>query len=76
MEDKNRDESLGKAIVGVSWVFLALKFIVIFTLILIVILHFIGAPLWLAPIISVVLLGVYKLILVLVGKFVAWSGKQ
>lgn len=76
MEDKNRDESLGKAIVGVSWVFLALKFIVIITLILIVILHFIGAPLWLAPIIAVVLLGVYKLILVLVAKFAEWSGKQ
>ena len=76
MEDKNRDESLGKAIVGVSWIFLALKFIVIISLILIVVLHFVGWPLWLAPIIAVGLFGLYKLILLLVGKFVEWSGKQ
>ena len=76
MDDDKRDEKIGRAIVGVTWLIFAAKFILITTVIALVVLYFLGRPLWLAPIIAVVIFAVYRLFWRLIWKFVEWAGKQ
>ena len=76
MDDNNRDEKLGRAIVGVTWLIFAARFLLIVTAIALVVLYFIGKPLWMAPIIAVVIFAVYRLLWRLIWKFIEWAGKQ
>ncbi len=74
-EDK-RDETLGRAIVGVTWLIFAARFLLITTVIALVILYFIDKPLWIAPVAAVVIFIVYRLLWRLVWLFIEWAGKQ
>ncbi len=76
MDNNDRDEKLGRAIVGVTWLIFAAKFILIATVIALVALYFIGKPLWLAPVIAVVIFAVYRLIWRLIWVFIEWAGRQ
>ena len=59
--EDERDEKLGRTIVGISWFFFALKFIAAVSLIALVILYFIGKSLWLAPLIGFGVFTLYRL---------------
>ena len=76
MDNNDRDEKLGRAIVGVTWLIFAAKFLLIVTAIALAVLYFLGKPLWMAPIIAVVIFAVYRLIWRLIWLFIGWAGKQ
>ena len=76
MDNNDRDEKLGRAIVGVTWLIFAAKFLLIVTAIALIVLYFMGKPLWLAPIIAVGIFAVYRLIWRLIWLFIGWAGKQ
>jgi hypothetical protein len=75
--EQDRNEKLGQAVVGISWFIFAAKFIVIVAVIALVVLYFIGKPLWLAPIIAIGAFAIYRLLLRLVWKLIEMiSGKK
>ena len=74
--EQERNEKLGRAVVGISWFIYAAKFLVITTVIALAVLYFIGKPLWIAPIIAVGAFAVYRLILRLMWKLVEWVSRQ
>lgn len=74
-QDK-RDENIGKAILSLSWVIFAAKFIIIATVIAGIAIYLLGQPLWEAPLIAIGLFIIYRLIWRLVWVFIEWSGKQ
>ena len=76
MDEDKRDEKLGRAIVSVTWLIFAAKFIVVVSVIALVVLYFVGKPLWLAPIIAVVIFAVYRLFWRLIWIFIGWAGRQ
>ena len=76
MDNNDRDEKLGRAIVGGTWLIFAAKFLLIVTGVALVVLYFLGKPLWLAPIIAFVIFAVYRLIWRLIWLFIGWAGKQ
>ena len=72
--EDERDEKLGRTIVGISWFFFAFKFIAAVSLVALVILYFLGKPLWLAPLIGFGTFTLYRLFWRLViGLFIKWS---
>ena len=75
-DERERNEKLGQAVVGISWFIFAAKFLVITTLIALIILYFLGKPLWIAPIIAVGAFAVYRLFLRLIWKLVDWATRQ
>ncbi len=68
--EQDRNEKLGQAVVGISWFIFAAKFIVIAAVIALVVLYFIGKPLWLAPIIAIGAFALYRLVLRLIWKLI------
>ena len=74
--EQERNEKLGQAVVGISWFIFAAKFLVITTLIALVVMYFLGKPLWIAPIIAVGAFAVYRLFLRLIWKLVDWVSRQ
>ena len=76
MDNNDRDVKLGRAIVGIAWLVFAAKFILVATAIAFVILYLIGKPLWMAPVVGVVIFAVYRLIWRLIWLFIEWAGKQ
>ncbi len=74
--EQERNEKLGQAVVGISWFIFAAKFIVIASVIALVVLYFIGKPLWLAPIIAIGAFAVYRLALRLVWKLIEMVSTQ
>ena len=75
-DQRDRDENLGRAAAGISWFIFAAKFIIIITVVALVVLHFIGKPLWIAPIIAVGAFAVYRLFLRILWKLVEWASRQ
>jgi len=73
-EDK-RDEKIGRAIVNITWIFFAIKFIVIVSLIALAVLFFMGKPLWIAPVIGLAAFILYKLVWGLIWKFIEWTSR-
>ncbi len=63
MNEDERDEKLGKAILSVSQIIYAIGFIAVVSVIALVILLIIGKPLWIAPVIGVVVYLLYRLVL-------------
>ena len=74
-QDK-RDEKIGRAIVTFSWWIFAAKFLVVATIIAGVVIFFLEKPLWIAPIIAVILFIIYRLILRLIWRFIEWADRQ
>ena len=63
MNEEERDEKLGKAILSVSQIIYAIGFIAVVSVIALVILLIIGKPLWIALVIGVVVYLLYRLVL-------------
>ncbi len=63
MNEDERDEKLGKAILSVSQIIYAIGFIAVVSVIALVVLLIIGKPLWIAPVIGVVVYLLYRLVL-------------
>lgn len=69
-----RDEKLGRIIVGISWLFFAFKYIAVVSLVALFVLYFIGKPLWFAPLIGFGVFTLYRLIWGFVfGLLMKWS---
>ena len=54
VSENEQNEKMGRAVVGIAWIIFAAKFIIIATVVALVILYFIGKPLWIAPIAAVI----------------------
>ena len=63
MNENERDEKLGKAILSISQIIFAIGFIAVVSIIALVVLLILGKPLWIAPIVGVAVYFVYRLIL-------------
>ena len=74
--EDERNEKLGRAIVNITWIAFAARFIVVAAIIALVILYLIGKPLWLALVFAIGAFIVYRLIWRLVWKFIEWASKQ
>ena len=74
--EQERNEKLGQAVVGISWFIFAAKFIVIASVIALVVLYFIGKPLWLSPIIAIGAFALYRLGLRLIWKLIEKISNQ
>ncbi len=74
--DDDRNEKLGRAILTLGWWIFAAKFLVITTVIAGIVIHLIGKPLWIAPVIAIGLFIIYRLFLRLVWVFIEWAGRQ
>ena len=62
MNEQERNEKLGRTVVGIGWFIFVFKFIVITSVIAGVVLYFLGKPLWIAPIIAVGVFIAYKMV--------------
>ncbi len=62
MSENEQNEKMGRAVVGIAWIVFAVKCIVIATVVALVILHFVGKPLWIAPIAAVILFAAYRIL--------------
>ena len=74
-QDK-RDEKIGRAIVTLSWWIFAAKFLVVTTIIAGVVIFFLEKPLWIAPIVAIILFIIYRLIWRLIWQFIERAGHQ
>ena len=74
-QDK-RDEKIGRAIVTLSWWIFAAKFLVVATIIAGAVIFFLEKPLWIAPIVAIILFIIYRLIWRLIWQFIEWAGHQ
>ena len=63
-EERVQNEKLGRAFNGIAWFFYAVRFIAVVTVIAGVVLYFLKKPLWIAPVIGVVLYLFYRVIIV------------
>ena len=75
-EQDEKYEKLGSAVMGIAWLFYALKFIVSVSVIALFILLIMQKPLWIAPIVGVIVFTVYRIIWRLFFHFVRWSNKK
>ena len=77
MSDGNRDEKLGKAIAISAYLWFAVKFILVVSLISLAVLWFLDKPLWIAPIAGIVLFLIYRFIRTLVLRLlISWGRKS
>ena len=75
MNEDQRNEKIGRAVVNVTWFLFALKFIGVVTVIAGIVLYIINRPLWIAPVIGVGVFTVYKLLWKLVWIFIEWASR-
>ena len=75
MSEDERNEKIGRTIVGLAWFAFAAKFIIIVSAIALVILYFLGKPLWIAPVIGAGTFIIYRVIWGLFWRFIEWSTK-
>lgn len=76
LDEDKRNEKIGRTIVGLGWLIFAARFLIVVTAIALVVLYFLGRPLWLAPVIAIVIFAIYRLCWRLIWKFIEWAGKQ
>ena len=62
VSENEQNEKMGRAVVGIVWIIFAAKFIIIATVVALVILYFIGKPLWIAPIAAVIVFAAYRIL--------------
>ena len=75
-EQDEKYEKLGHAVMGIAWFFYALKFIAAVSIVALVVLLLIDKPLWIAPIVGVLVFTVYRIIWRLFFRFVRWATKD
>ena len=76
MDEKDREEKIGRTVAGVAWILFALRFLIGVSIIALPVVYFLGKPLWVAPVVAVVVFIVYRLVWRLILRFIEWSGKQ
>ncbi len=76
MEEKEREEKIGRAVAGFAWFLFVVKFLVVVSVIALPVMYFLGKPLWMAPALAVVVFVIYRLVWRLVFKFIEWAGRQ
>ncbi|MBR3573645.1 MAG: hypothetical protein IKN97_00545 [Lachnospiraceae bacterium] len=69
----NKDTKLGAFVMCIIWILYALKWVALGTVIALPVLWLIHKPLWIAPIIGLILYVIVKIIWRLFWKFVRWS---
>ena len=69
------EEKLGGAVMGILWIFVAVRRIAIVTVIALPILWLLHKPLWIAPVIGVVVYIIWRIIWRTFWKFIHWSQK-
>ena len=62
MSDEH-DGKVGRAVMGFAWIVFAIKFILFFSVVALVVLYFLKKPLWLAPIIALGLYLFYRVVI-------------
>ena len=58
-----QEGKVGRAVMGFAWIVFAIKFILFFSVVALVVLYFLKKPLWLAPIIAVMLYLFYRIVI-------------
>ena len=76
MNQDERDEKIGRAIVTLGWWIFAAKFIIIATVLVGIAVYLLGKPIWIAPLIAIGAFVVYRLIWRLIWMFIEGAGKQ
>ncbi len=77
MEEKEREEKIGRTVAGFARFLFVVKFLVVVTVVIALpVMFFLGRPLWMAPVLAVVVFIVYRLGWRLVLKFIEWAGRQ
>lgn len=76
MSEQDRDEKIGRTVAGLAWILFALRFLIGVSIIALPIMYFLGKPLWMAPVVAVVVFIVYRLVWRLILRFIEWAGKQ
>ena len=76
MDEKDREEKIGRTVAGLAWILFAVKFLVIVSVIALPVVYFLGKPLWMAPVVALVVYIIYRLGWRLVLKFIEWAGRQ
>lgn len=75
-EDNSRnEEKLGRAVFSIAWILFAIKFLLIASLISLAVLWILDKPLWIAPIIAIIVFALYRMVWRLFWKFIVWSNK-
>ena len=69
------EETLGGAVMVILWIFVAVRRIAIVTVIALPILWLLHKPLWIAPVIGVVVYIIWRIIWRTFWKFIHWSQK-
>jgi hypothetical protein len=70
------EENLGKAVMGIAWIFFAIKFIVIASVLALPVVWLLHKPLWIAPIVGVVLYILWRVVWRAFWRFVTWSTRD
>ncbi|MCR5356590.1 MAG: hypothetical protein K6E63_04220 [Lachnospiraceae bacterium] len=76
MKQEEREEKLGQAVMGISWILFALRFIVVTGLLALAGLYVLKKPLWLAPVIAIAAFVAYRLIYSLIWKLIELGTRQ
>ena len=76
LNEDQRNEKIGRAIVSFTWLVFAAKFIVTISIIAAIVCYFINKPLWLAPVIGIGAFIIYRLIWRLIWLFIGWVSRQ
>ena len=76
VNEDQKNEKIGRAIVSITWIWFATKFVVITSVIAGIILYFISKPLWIAPLIGIGVFIIYRLIWRLIWLFIGLASKQ
>lgn len=76
VNEDQKNEKIGRAIVNLTWLWFAVKFIVIVSVIAGIVLYFNNKPLWIAPAIGIGSFIFYRLIWRLIWFFIGWASKQ
>ena len=76
-----QEGKVGRAVMGFAWIVFAIKFILFFSVVALVVLYFMKKPLWLAPVIALGLYLFYRVVIVgliwgLLGKVASAQVKE
>jgi membrane protein YdbS with pleckstrin-like domain len=75
-EQDKKYEKMGEAVAWISWIIYAVKFLVTVTVISGIVLFIMNKPLWIAPIIALGLLFLYRLICRLLIMIARWARNE
>ncbi|MBE5850286.1 MAG: hypothetical protein E7298_09035 [Lachnospiraceae bacterium] len=76
INEDQKNEKIGRAIVNITWFWFVAKFIVVTTVIVGIVLYSINKPLWIAPLIGIGAFIIYRLFWRLIWLFISWASEQ